>query len=248
MKCRVRVSRYVALASAVVASLSLLAVRPALAENVAAAETRFPYASLRAEASTEVARDAVRLTLAAEVSEATQSAVAAVLAEKVESVMAHLKGKDGVKVSTGNFQVWPMSNREGEISNWRGRAEVLLESTDFEAVSKLAAAVADRMPIGNISFFVSPVVRARHEAQLLQQAADAFRARAQALADAFGFSSYSIREIALGGDGAAYQPEGKRMMAMAVAADAAPAVPLESGTERISLSVQGTIFLNSSSK
>ncbi|MFA5595876.1 MAG: SIMPL domain-containing protein, partial [Trueperaceae bacterium] len=227
MKSRSRVSRVLALASAVGAVATLFFSQPAMADGAVVIETRFPYASLRAEAVTEVSRDTVRLTLTAEESGTAQPAVAAALAEKVDSVMKQVKGHADIEVSSGNFQIWPMSNREGQIASWRGTAAILLESTDFEAVSQLAAKVADRMPIGNISFFVAPEARARYEAALMQEAADAFQARAQALTDAFGYASYEIREIQLGGEGASYQPEGRRMMAMAASADAAPPVPLE---------------------
>lgn len=216
--------------------------KPSLAGGAAGA-VKYPYASLRAEAVTEVARDTVRLTLAAEVSDASQAAVAAALTATVDSVMKQARGKEKIKVSSGNYHVWPMNDKDGRISNWRGRAEIVLESTDFEAVSRLAADVADRMPISNMAFSVAPRERARHEAELLAEAAAAFRGRAEALAKAFGYDSYSIREIRLGGAGAAYQPEARRMMSMA--ADAAMAVPMEAGTEQISLSVEGTIFLHS---
>lgn len=224
---------------------SFLVAAPALAEDDSAATTKYPYASLRAEAVTEVAQDTVRITLAAEVRDSEQAEVAAALSRTVDSVMQQVKGKEGIKAYSGNFQVWPMNDKDGRISNWRGRAEIVLESMDFEAASKLAAEVADRMPISNLAFSVAPRERARYEAELLQEAATAFRERAEALAQAFGYESYSIREVQLGGAGASYQPEARRMMAMA-AADAAVAVPLEGGTERISLSVQGTIFLHSS--
>lgn|SRR5690606_4702215 len=213
------------------------------ADNSTVSHTKYPYASLRAEAVTEVAHDTVRITLAAEVRDSEQAQVAATLSRTVESVMKDLKGTEGVKVKSGNFQVWPMNDRDGRISDWRGRAEVILESKDFEAASKLAAQVGDRMPVANLAFSVAPEVRARHEEALLQEAATAFRKRAQALAQAFGYESYSIREVTLGGAGAAYQPEGRRMMAMA--ADSAAGIPLEGGTERISLAVDGTIFLHS---
>ena len=220
---------------------------PALANEDTPAPTRYPYASLQAEAVTEVAQDTVRITLAAENRGAQQTEVAAALTQMVDSVMKQVRDKDGIKAYTGNFQVWPMNDQDGLISNWRGRAEIILESTDFDAASQLAAQVADRMPISNLSFFVAPGERARYEAELLEQAAGAFRERADALAKAFGYASYSIREIQLGGSGASYQPE-RRMMAMAASADATAArgVPLEGGTERISLSVQGTIFLHTS--
>ena len=208
-------------------------------------ETRYPYASLQAEAVTEVARDTVRITLGAEVRESEQADVAAALTRIVDSVMQQVRGKEGIKAYSGNFQIWPMNDKDGQISNWRGRAEIILESMDFEAASKLASEVADRMPITNLAFSVAPRERARYEAELLEEAASAFRARAEALTKAFGFESYSIREIQLGGSGASYQPE-RRMMAMGAAADASVGVPLEGGTERISLSVQGTIFLHPS--
>lgn len=216
----------------------------AYAQNTDVIDVKFPYAGLQAEAVTEVARDTVRITLAAEVRDSEQVEVAASLSRTVDSVMNQLNGQEGVKTYSGNFQVWPMNDRDGRISDWRGRAEVILESMDFELASKLAADVSDRMPIANLAFSVAPQERARYEAELLNQAADAFKARAQALTDAFGFDSYTIREIRLGGAGASYQPEGRRMMAMA--ADASVGVPLEGGTERISLSVEGTIFLHSS--
>lgn len=224
-------------------ALAMLAAPGLSAADSPEARVKYPYASLQAEAVTEVVRDTVRLTLAAEESAQSQADVAAALTQKVDSVMKEVRGKEGIKAYSGNFRVWPMSDKDGVISNWRGRSEIILESTDFEAVSRLAADVSDRMPIADMSFFVAPRERARHEAELLQEAATAFRERAEALTKAFGYESYSIREIQLGGAGASYRPEGHRMMAMA--ADAAKSVPLEGGTEQISLSVQGTIFLHS---
>lgn len=215
----------------------------AAAERPGSSGETYPYATLRAEAATEVARDTVRVTLAAEVSDTSQAAVASALTAALDGVMKQARGREGVKAYSGNYHVWPMNDKDGRISNWRGRAEIILESSDFEAVSRLAAEVEDRMPIAGMSFFVAPRARAKYEADLLQEAAHAFRARAEALAKAFGYESYSIRELRIGGAGTAYQPEGRRMMAMA--ADAAAAVPMEGGTERISLSVEGSIFLHS---
>src|SRR3546814_4727433 len=71
-----------------------------------------------------------------------------------------------------------------------------------------------------------------------------FRDRAHALAEAFGYAGYDIKEINLGGSGARYEAA-PRMMAMA--ADKAR-VPLEGGTEMISVSIQGSIFLRSAQK
>lgn len=208
---------------------------------------KWPQASLQAEASAEIAHDTVRITLASEVSDASQTAVADTLSKTMDDVMKQAKGHDGIKVTSGNYQIWPMNDKDGKISNWRGRGEIFLESKDFAAVSKLASSLSDRMPIANLNFSVSPQEKARQEEALLTKAADAFRDRAKATAQAFGFSDYSIKEIALGGAGARYEAAAGAPRMMAMSADKA-AVPLEGGTERVTVSVRGSIFLRSAQK
>lgn len=206
---------------------------------------KWPQAALQAEAVSEIAQDTVRITLATEVSDVSQAAVAQTLTQTLDEVMKQAKGNDKVKATSGNYRVWPMNDKDGKISNWRGRGEIILESTDFAEASTLASALSDRMPIDGLAFSVSPKVRAEHEDALLAQAAQAFRDRAQALTDAFGYQSYTIRQIDLGGAGARYE-SAPRVMAMA--ADSKASVPLEAGTERITVSVRGSIFLHSDKK
>ena len=221
---------------------------PASAHNVAEHSTstsqKWPQASLNAEASASVLQDTVKVTLATELSAATQSAVAQALSQALEDVMVRAKKEARVKASSGNYHIWPMNDKSGNISNWRGRAEIFLESTDFAAASELAAALSDRMPIGNLAFSVSPQLRAQQEQALLGQAAQAFRDRALAVTQAFGYESYTVRELAVGGSGAQYQPAG-RMMAMEAQKTSAP---LEPGSEVITVSVQGSIFLQPTNK
>jgi predicted secreted protein len=210
---------------------------------------KWPQASLNAEASAVIAQDTVIITLAAELSDPSQAKINSSLTKVLDSVMQEAKAaaKDNakIKVSSGNYRLWPFHDKNGKISNWQGRGEILIESSDFSAASDLAGKLADRMPISNLNFSVSPQARARQEQALLTQAAKAFRDRAQALTDAFGFASYTVRNIDLGGSGAQYQPA-PRMMSMA--ADKAVGAPLEAGTEQVTLSVRGAIFLHSAQK
>ncbi len=207
---------------------------------------RWPQATLNAAATKQVAQDKVRIVLVAELSDPSQAKVSATLNETLDSVMKDVKGDPKVEARSGNYRLWPFTDKKGGITNWQGRGEIILESTDFEAASALAAKVADRMPIGNIAFSVSREERAKQEQELLAEAVTAFRERAQALTSALGFGSYAIRTIDLGGSGEHYQPA-PRMMAMAASADKV-AVPLEPGTEVISVSVNGSIFLKTPQK
>lgn len=213
------------------------------------AQPKWPQAQLQAEANAEIAQDTVKITLATELSDTTQTAVADALSKALQDTMKQAKadaqGKTAIKISSGNYRIWPMNDRDGKITNWRGRAEILLESTDFPAASELAAALSDRMPVDNLRFSVSPQARAKKEEALLQEAVQAFRDRAQALTQAFGFAGYTIKEINLGGSGARYE-SAPRMMAMAAADKAS--VPLEGGTEMVSVSINGSIFLQTQRK
>lgn len=208
---------------------------------------KWPQATLNAEASKEVQQDTVTITLVKELSDPSQAAVVKALGEALESVMKDAKSHAEVQARSGNYRVWPHNDDKGAITNWRGRAEIVLKSTDFAAASELAAALANRMPISNVGFSVAPATRAKHEQDLLAEAAKAFQVRAQALADAFGFTSYEIRSVDLGGVGVPYQPA-PRMMAMAVSSDESARVPLEPGTETVSVTMQGSIFLRSKEK
>ena len=220
-------------------SLALAAVAmPAAAHEAGSDE---PRASLSAEASAEIAQDAVEITLAADLAGASQSEVAEALNQRLESVMKQAKGHQGIEARSGSYRIWPTNDRDGKIAEWRGQAEILLASRDFPAVSKLAASLGDRMPIAGLSFSVSHERRAAEEQKLLGQAVDAFKARTQALTRALGFAGYRLRTVDLGGQGAMPPAPMPRMMS-ALAADKA-VVPVEGGRERISVSVQGTIVL-----
>lgn len=208
---------------------------------------RWPQATLQAQARAEVAHDTVQITLATEIADASQEAVSRALTSAVKTAMERaLKNADDtgdIKVTSGNYRVWPMNDKDGNISNWRGRGEILLESTNFAAASELAATLADLMPVSAVGFSVSPQTRAAEEQKLLVQAAQAFGSRAQDLAEALGFSGYTLRSVDLGGSGAQYEYSSRGMAASPAMFKAADSIPLEGGTETVSVSVNGSVFL-----
>jgi len=239
-------------ALALSASAALLALAPqfAYAEGVdAASEPRkakpgLPLASLNAQVFETVAQDTVTIVLATQVSEAQQEAATRKLTETLDSVMKDAKAQQKVQARSGDYRVWPHTDKNGAITNWRGTAEVVLESSDFTAASKLAAQLSNRMPIAGMNFSVSKALRAEREQALLADAAKAFQARAQAVAESFGFASYRIKNVEVGGSGYAPQPMPRMAMASSsYSAKSAADVPVEPGTETISLSMQGSVFL-----
>lgn len=208
-------------------------------------QSRPPELTLQAQAVSEVQQDTVTITLATEIEAADQVAVGKKLTAALDAAMKQAKGDTKVRARNGSYRIWASTNRDGKVTAWRGRVELLLESRDFEAASALAGKLAGAMPVADISFSLSDEARAAEERQLLEQAAAAFRERALAAASAFGFNGYRIRKIDLGGSGAQYAPR-PRMQAMAAGASEAMKladVPLQADTVTVAVSVNGTVWL-----
>lgn len=207
-------------------------------------QTREPRLSLQAEAVSEVAQDKVDITLAAELEGTDQADVSQRLTKLSNDGLTQLRGKagQGVTVRSGAYRIWPNTDRDGKITGWRGRAEIVLESTDLPAASSLAAQAPQGMAISDVAFSLSREARAAEEKRLLGEAATAFRARADEAAKAFGFGSYSIRKLDLAGSGAVYAQPKMAMMRAAPQSDSAPP-QFEAGTATVTVSVQGEVTL-----
>jgi len=147
-----------------------------------------------------------------------------------------------VTARTGSFSIYPTTDRDGRISAWRGRTEIVLESHDFAAASKLAGQMASIMQVGNVQFSLSPEAQRAAEQKLTGEAIKSFREQAASSAQAFGYSGYSIREVNVGHNGVMPRPV-MMMSARAMGADAkasAP-VPIEGGTSTVTVNVSGSV-------
>jgi len=219
------------------------AVAPAAAES---STNRSPEMTLQAAASSEVKQDTVRISLTAEVDAPDQPAAGKKLTAILDDVVKRARDTKGVDVRTGGFNVWPNTNSKGKISSWRGQGEVVLESKDFDAAAALASKLSDKTAISNIAFLLSREAREAEERKLLKEAAQAFKDRALAAANAFGFSGYRLSKLELGGSGGPV-PMPRMLGAAAMAKDASggfsPDVPLEAGDVTVSVAVNGTIVL-----
>ncbi|MGV2863655.1 SIMPL domain-containing protein [Achromobacter sp. ESBL13] len=242
------------LGAACAAVAAIAAVQPAYAQAqgaVAPAATeastnRSPEMTLQAAASSEVKQDTVRISLTAEVDAPDQPAAGKKLTAILDDVVKRARDTKGVEVRTGGFNVWPNTSSKGKISSWRGQGEVVLESKDFDAAAALASKLSDKTAISNIAFSLSREAREAEERKLLKEAAQAFKDRALAAANAFGFSGYRLSKLELGGSGGPV-PMPRMLGAAAMAKDASggfsPDVPLEAGDVTVSVAVNGTIVL-----
>ncbi|KVE39519.1 SIMPL domain-containing protein [Burkholderia sp. TSV86] len=231
----------VALAAALPIAIAL-APSAARAQSIGVMPPPSGVLSLSAQASADVPQDIIDITLFYEQQAKDPGNLTSELNKRADSALAQARGVAGVTAHTGQFSVSPSFDRDGKISAWRGRTEVVLESRDFSAASKLAGQLSSIMQIGNVSFSLSPDAQRATEQKLTAEAIKAFRARAEEATKAFGYSSYSIRDVNVGG-GHSVQPFQPKMMAMAAApvgADAAP-IAVEGGKATVTVNVNGSV-------
>jgi predicted secreted protein len=219
-----------------------------LVANDAAAQTVVTQAqpsgvlSLSAQASADVPQDVVNITLFYEQEAADASTLTSVLNKRADAALRQAKGVDGVSARSGSFTVYPSTDRDGRISAWRGRTEVVLESHDFAAASTLAGKMSAAMQVGNVTFSLSPEAQRAAEQKLSTQAIASFRQQAEAAAQSFGYGNYSIREVNIGQNGSSPRPV-MMMSARAMNGDAKMAAPmaLEAGTSTVTVNVSGSV-------
>ena len=199
---------------------------------------------LSATGTVEVQQDLLALTLtaaregpdAATVQNQLKGALDAAL---VEAKKAALPGQ--LDVRTGNFSLYPRYTRDQKISGWSGTAELVLEGRDFPRITSTAGKI-QTMTMGGVGFGLSREQRAKVEGEAQALAIERFKAKATELARGFGFTGYTLREVAVNSNDQGYPRP--RMMAMEMkAAQADAPVPVEAGKSSVVVTVSGSVQL-----
>jgi predicted secreted protein len=212
----------------------------ALAQQ-AAEPARYNQVELQAEASREVQNDLMNASLYAEVSDPSAARVADQLNRLAAEALKTAGEFAAVKARSGSNQTYPVSDRAGKTTGWRGRAEIRLESKDSRAMAALIGRLQSTMQLGGVSFSVSPELRRQAENELINEAVAAFKARADIAAKAIGGRTYRIRRIALatGGMQSSPRPMAARTMSAQSAEVSTPV--FEAGTSIVNVVASGTV-------
>ncbi len=200
---------------------------------------------LSANGSLEVSQDLLSMSLSTTRDGADANAVQTQLKTALDAALAEAKkaAQPGLlDVRTGNFSLYPRYGRDGKPIGWQGSAELVLEGSDFVRISSTAGKI-QTLTVSNVSFGLSRAQRAVVERDAQALAIQSFKVRATEIAQAFGFSGYTLREVSVNANESGFNPR-PRMMAMeakSVAADAP--VPVEAGKTLVLVNVSGAIQL-----
>ncbi len=148
-----------------------------------------------------------------------------------------------LEVRTGAFSLYPRHGKDGRITGWQGRAELVLEGRDFALISSTAGKI-ETLTLSGVGFSLSREARQKLESDVQALAIERFKARAGEVAKGFGFGGYTLREISVSSadqDVRPYQPRVMAMEAKAAMSDAP--VPVEAGKSTVNVTVSGSIQL-----
>lgn len=199
---------------------------------------------LQSNGTVEVQQDLLQMVLSTARDGTDPSAVQSQLRAALDAALGEAKktAQPGqMDVRTGNFAIYPRSNRDGRITGWSGTAELVLEGRDFPRITQTAARI-QTMTLAGVSFGLSREQRARVETEAQAQAIQHFQAKAAELAKAFGFTGYTLREVAVNSNEPGFMPR-PRMAAAEAKVASAEAVPVEPGKSAVTVTVSGSVQL-----
>lgn len=220
------------------ASLLCMAAAGARAEPL-----NYEVIGLQADAHTEVPNDLLTATLFVEQTHADATKLAAEINKTLNQGVRLVHDFPGVKIEAGAQSTWPVYDAKNRLTGWRTRAELRVESKDFDAASKAIAKIQGSMQLGTMSFVLSPDTADATENKLVDGAIKAFRARADIVARAMGAKGWRTVNMHINtGRPPAPMPL-MRAAPMAMSADAVPPQEMVGGDTEISVSVSGQIQL-----
>lgn len=199
--------------------------------------------NIQADATRQVSNDEMHAILFIEKSHKQPAELATQITQLMNQAMSLAKKYPQVKVETGSQTTYPVyDNDSSKLKEWRGRAEINIESTDFKAASQLVSELQQNFQTQSINFNVSDAQRKKVETELLTEASKNFQQRAQALAQSWNKSGYNLVNLNLNTSNSYPQPIMMRAnMAKFAGAEAADSQNVSAGESKITVNANGSI-------
>lgn len=200
---------------------------------------------LQAEANRKISNDEMHAVLYIEKNHKQPAQLATDISQLMNQAMLLAQKYPAVKIETGSQTTYPIYDNDNQkLKEWRGRAEVRLESADFKAASQLVTELQKHFQTESISFSVSDQQRKKVENELIVEASKNFQQRAQALTTAWHKSSYQL--VSLNVNSNNYQQPIAHMVMMKNTASADASMPeqnMAAGESEMTVNASGEIQL-----
>jgi predicted secreted protein len=207
--------------------------------------------NLNASATLEVQKDVLAIVFSTTREGVDAQAVQSQLKQALEAALTEARKvakPNAVEVQTGNFSLYPRygnPNKSGQpsITGWQGSTELMVSGKDGAAIAGLAGRIQS-MSIARVQWQLSREAREKVEGEAAAQAIASFRAQAAKMTQAFGYGSYTVREVSvsLNEQGQPHQPMMMSRAKVAMADESA--LPTEGGKGDVIATVNGSVQMS----
>ena len=209
-------------------------------------EPKLPRVSFSVDVEKEVAMDILQVNVFVQEENTDLKALHKTVSEKLNQALAKIKAKSAVKIQQNNRNTSARYNEKGRKNGWVERADLVLESKDFFALSQLIDDISDIFSIEFIQAKLSKDAQIQLEDEMTKAVLEKFRQKAQLTANTLQAKSYRIVSLDLptnNRDFAVTRHYAMEERAMMASAKAAEPVQLESGTTHLKSYLNATIEL-----
>lgn len=198
---------------------------------------RYNLIHLSAQQNESIENDIMHVTLSTYSEMADPSALAEKINADMEWALKQARAVKDIDVSTRNYRTYPVHNKN-KLKTWRGQQDLVLESRDSAVLGKLVTKLQARLQVNAMHFTVSKNKRQQVENRLIDQAMNAFKARADIAMKNLGASGYRIVNLNIGTSG---QRPPTPVFARAASMEMKSAVAVEAGESEVSVNVSGSV-------
>ncbi len=207
-------------------------------------DINYNVVNIQAEASRQVSNDEMHAILFIEKNNKQPAQLSAEINTLMNQAQSIARKFPQVKFETGSQTTYPVYDNDNQkLKEWRGRAEINLESKDFKAASQLISELQQNFQTQSINFTVSNEQRKKVENELIVEASKNFQQRAQIMTHAWNKSAYELVNLNINTNRSYPQPIMMRASAAKFNAEAAPAQDMAAGESTLSVNANGSIQL-----
>ena len=225
--------------------LALQAVVPVQAQT--GSETLYNVFNLTSESTAEVDNDLMIATLAVQLEDKDP----VVLADKVNATMAWaidvLQPYDMLDIKTRDYQTYPRydTSQVRRLIGWRATQTLQLETEDFGAAGQAIQKLQEKLQVQGIRLMTKDSTREAASDQLIEEALNAFKDRANLIQKNMGAAGYRILDVNIQtGQSNAPMFNARTEMADVMRSSVASEPVVEPGTSRVIVQVFGRVQLD----
>lgn len=213
---------------------------------------------LSAEARRMVPQDRLQATLNIEASAKTAVAAQAAINSKMQAALAVAKRVEGVKPTTGGYNVWKQYENEPQPkpgmtgwtpeqrekhAYWQANQQLNLDGADKEVVLKLVGTLQEQgFAVQGLNFYLSREATDALRDDLTEEALDTIKQRAERMAKVLGMRTVRYAQIDLDGNRPPVMPMMARAMKVEMmAADAGSAPAAQAGESEVAVTVSAEV-------